>query len=193
STIDNGASYRVVSLDENTALSITILCEQYKWKSCIIIYQNDEYGYNGMKFLTQKFSTMNIKTLEKIKFDIKQQNFQIDFKNTLRDSSSRIVIVWTNEKSTITILEKALEDNLIGPYFVWILTTTVALYYFNQRQNKELIGILTVEPVKGDFIDVPINTTLLNEAYKIWKYYEPDTVPGEANVSSYGLFTFDAT
>ncbi|CAF3579027.1 unnamed protein product [Rotaria sp. Silwood1] len=136
---------------------------------------------------------MNIKTLEKIQFDIKQQNFQIDFKNTLLDSSSRIVIVWTNEKSTITILEKALEDKLIGPYFVWILTTTVALDYFNQRQKKELIGILTVEPVKGDFIDVPRNTTLLNEAYKIWKYYEPDTFPGEANVSSYGLFTFDAT
>ncbi|CAF4488151.1 unnamed protein product, partial [Rotaria sp. Silwood2] len=193
STIDNGAFYRVVPSDENTALSLTILFKQYKWKSCIIIYENDEYGYNGMKLLSQEFSAMNIKTLEKIKFDIKQQNFEIDFKKTLLDSSSRIVIVWANEKSAITILEKAIEENLIGPYFVWILTTTIALDYFNQRQKKELIGILTIEPVKGDFVDVSINATLLNQAYQIWKDYELDTFPGENNVSSYGLFTFDAT
>ncbi|CAF4470568.1 unnamed protein product, partial [Rotaria sp. Silwood2] len=168
STIDNGAFYRVVPSDENIALSPTILFKQYKWKSCIIIYENDEYGYNGMKSLSQEFSAMNIKTLEKIKFDIKQQNFEIDFKKTLLDSSSR-------------------------PYFVWILTTTIALDYFNQRQKKELIGILTIEPVKGDFVDVSINATLLNQAYQIWKDYELDTFPGENNVSSYGLFTFDAT
>ncbi|CAF4893579.1 unnamed protein product, partial [Rotaria sp. Silwood2] len=59
-----------------------------------------------------------------------------------------------------TILEKANEENLIGPYFVWILTTTIALDYFNKRQKKELIGILTIEPVKGDFVDVSINATL---------------------------------
>ncbi|CAF3283998.1 unnamed protein product [Rotaria sp. Silwood2] len=93
STIDNGAFYRVVPSDENIALSPTILFKQYKWKSCIIIYENDEYGYNGMKSLSQEFSAMNIKTLEKIKFDIKQQNFEIDFKKTLLDSSSRIIIV----------------------------------------------------------------------------------------------------
>lgn len=33
---------------------------------------------------------------------------------------------------------------------------------------------------------------LLKE-YEIWKQYESDTFPGYANVSSYALFSFDAT
>ena len=41
--------------------------------------------------------------------------------------------------------------------------------------------------------DAPMNTTLLNAAYDIWKQYESDTFPGYTNVSSYALFTFDAT
>lgn len=40
STIDTGAFYRVVPSAKNTALSTTILLQQYKWKSCNIIYQN---------------------------------------------------------------------------------------------------------------------------------------------------------
>ncbi|CAF4794372.1 unnamed protein product [Rotaria sp. Silwood1] len=193
STINNGAFFRVVPSDENTVLGMTILFQQYKWKSCIIIYQNDEYGYNGMQSLKQKFNEMNIKTREIIRFDMNSRNFQIDFTETLLNSSSRIVILWANEQSTITILNRALEENLVGPDFVWILTTTISLNNFNQRQKKELIGVLTLEPVKGDFVDQSINTTLLNQAYEIWKYYEPDTFPGDSNVSTYALYTFDAT
>ncbi|CAF1639133.1 unnamed protein product, partial [Didymodactylos carnosus] len=54
------------------------------------------------------------------------------------------------------------------------------------------IGVLTVEPVEGHLVDAPINTTLLNQAYDLWKYYDYDTFPGDTNVSSYALFTFDA-
>ena len=193
SNIDNGAFFRLVPSDENTASSIITLFQQYMWKSCIVIYQNDEYGYDGMKLLTQKFREMNIRHLDIIKFDMNQQTFQTDLNRTLFDSPSRVVIVWANEKSTITILNRALQEHLIGPDFVWILTTTVALNYFNQTQKKKLLGILTVEPVQGDFVDARVNRTLLNQAYEIWKSYEWDTFPGSGNVSSYALFTFDAT
>ena len=193
SNIDTGAFYRVISSDENTALGIKILFQQYKWKSSIIVYENDEYGYNGMQSLSQKFAEAHIKTFETIKFDINQQNFQIDYKKTLFDSLSRIVVVWANEKSTIAILHKALEDELIGDDFVWILTTKVSLGHFNERQQQKLIGILTIQPVQADFVDATMNTTLLNEAYEIWKSYDADTFPGDTNVSSYALFTFDAT
>jgi hypothetical protein len=170
-----------------------ILFQQYKWKSCTIIYQKDEYGYNSMKLLRQKFSEMHIKTSKIIKFDMNQQNFGINFKETLLKGLSRIIIVWANEKSTIKIINKALEENLFGSNFMWILTTTIPLDHFNQKNKKHLIGILTIEPDKRDFVDVPVNTTLLNQAYQIWKYYDFDTFPGDTNVSSYALFTFDAT
>ncbi|CAF3065898.1 unnamed protein product [Rotaria sp. Silwood2] len=193
STIDNGAFYRVVPSDENTVLSITILFQQYKWKSSIIIYQNDEFGINGMQLLKQKFSDMSITTREIIKFDMNEQNFQIDFQQTLVNSLSRIVILWADRKTTTTILKKAFDENLLGSDFLWILTTTISLDHFNQRQKQALVGILTIEPVKGNYVNQSINTTLLNEAYKIWKYYQPDTFPGDENVNSYALYTFDAT
>ncbi|CAF1565261.1 unnamed protein product, partial [Adineta steineri] len=189
STIDTGAFYRVSPSDEKTVLGIKILFQQYKWKSCIIVYQNDEFGYNGMHLLSQKLSEMHIKTFETIKFDINQQNFQIDFKKILLHSLSRIVIVWANEILTTTILNKAVNDNLIDQDFLWILTRAVALESFNSRQQQKLIGILTIQPVQEDFI----NTTLLNDAYNIWKFYESDTFPGDTNVSIYALYTFDAT
>lgn len=193
SNIDTGAFYRVISSDENTALGIKILFQQYKWKSCIIVYENEEYGYNGMQLLSKKFSEAHIKTFETIKFDMNQQNFQIDFKKTLLNSLTRIVIVWANEKSTAAILNKAFEDELIGDDFLWILTTTVSLEYFQESQQKKLIGILIIQPVQADYVDATMNKTLLNEAYDLWRSYDADTFPGEANVSSYALFTFDAT
>lgn len=193
SNIDNGAFFRVVPSDENAASSIIALFRQYAWKSCIVIYQNDEYGYDGMKLLTQKFREMNIRYLDIIKFDMSQQTFYVDLKRMLLDNPSRIIIVWANENSTITILNRALQESLIGSDFVWILMTNVALNTFNQIQKKKLIGILTIEPVQGDFVDARINRTLLDQAYEIWKSYEEDSFPGSANVSSYALFTFDAT
>ena len=193
STIDTGGFYRVVPSDESTVSGIVLLFQRFKWKSSIIIHQNDEYGYSGTQLSKQQFSEMNIRTMDVIKFDMKEQSFQIDLKKSLLNSLSRVVVVWANEKSTVAILKKALEDNLLGSGFVWILTTTVSMDYFDQKQKQQLIGILTIEPVKGDFVDQSINTTLLNEAYRLWQYYQPDTFPGDANVSSYALFTFDAT
>ncbi|CAF3907163.1 unnamed protein product, partial [Rotaria sp. Silwood1] len=193
STIDNGAFYHIIPSDENIVIGIAVLFQQYTWKSCIIIYQNDDYGYSGMKLLSQKFSELNIKISEKIKFDIHQQNFEIDFKKTLLDNFSRIVIVWATATSTKTILNMSIQEKLIGPSFVWLLSTTVALDDFDLRQKQELIGILTVESVEADSVDVPRNITLLKKAYEIWKYYESETFPGETNVNSNAMFAFDAT
>ena len=193
STIDTGGFYRVVPSDDSTVSGIVLLFQRFKWKSSIIIYQNDEYGYSGTQLSKQKFGEMRIRTMDVIKFDMKEQRFQRDLKNTLLNSLSRIVIVWADEKSTVTILKKAPEDNLLGLGFVWILTTAVSLDHFDQKQKQQLIGILTIEPVKGDLVDQSINTSLLNEAYRIWRYYELDTFPGDAHVDSYALFTFDAT
>lgn len=193
SAIDNGAFFRVVPSDENTVLSLAILFQQYKWKSSVIIYQNDEYGINGMQLLKEKFGEVGIKTRETIKFHMNEQIFQINLQQTLVNSLSRIVILWADTKSTITILKQAFEENLLGPDFLWILTTTIPLDDFNQRQRQALVGVLSVEPIIGGYVDQPINTTLLNQAYEIWKYYQPDTFPSDGNVNSYALYAFDAT
>lgn len=193
STIDTGSFHRLVASDESTISGIALLFQRFKWKSSIIIHQNDEYGYSSAQLSKQKFGEMSIRTRDVIKFDMKKQSFLVDLKKTLLNSFSRIVIVWADEKSTVTILKKALEENLLGLDFVWILTTAVPLDLFDQKQKQQLIGIHTIEPVKGDLVDQSINTTLLNEACRIWQYYQPDTFPGDARIDTYALFTFDAT
>ncbi|CAF1579577.1 unnamed protein product, partial [Adineta ricciae] len=193
STIDSQAFFRVVPSDENTALGITLLFERYKWKSSIIMHQNDEFGNDGMESLKQQFSEADIRTRETIRLGMNVTDYQIDWVQILKASYSRIVVLWANEQLTTMVLKQAMEEDLLGSDFVWILTTNMPLTSFTLRERQKLIGILTIEPMRADAIEQPINTTLLNQAYDIWKHYQPETFPGNGNVSDFALFTFDAT
>ena len=193
SAIGNGAFYRVVPSDENTAVGIALLFQRYEWKSSIIIYQNDEYGTDGMQSLKEKFSEIGINTRETIRLEMNKNDSQTNWSKILRNSVSRIVILWADASLTTTLLTRAMDENLLGPDFVWILITSISLDYFSRRQKQQLIGILNIEPVRADGVDQPINTSLLNEAYRVWKQFQPETFPDDNNVNIYALFTFDAT
>ena len=189
STIDNRSFYRISPSDENLVLAFKVLFEQTKWKSCLIIYENDEFGYNGMQLLSQQLTQIKIQIFQMIKFDRYQRTFQIDFEKSLRSSLSRIVIVWANEISTIEILQKALESNFLGEDFVWILTTRIPIEYFNSTEQDKLIGLLTIESFQSNS-----NQILLNELYQLWKTYEIESCPSTIDeISIYALYTFDAT
>ena len=177
------AFYRVVPSDKNTAVGIALLFQRYKWTSSIIIHQNDEYGNDGMQSLKEKFSELGIKTRETIRHDMNKNESLVDWPDILRNSLSRVVVLWTDARLTTAILTRAMEENLLGPDYVWILTTTVSLNDFKQQQK--LIGVLSVEPVRPDGTEQLINTTLLNGAYRLWKQYEPETFQDDSNVDSY--------
>ncbi|CAF4323413.1 unnamed protein product, partial [Adineta steineri] len=128
-----------------------------------------------------------------IVFDIATLQIQGDLNNLLTNSPSRIVILWTTEIYKPIVLQSALNSNFVGPKFTWILSTTISLTNFNRIHYPNLIGMITVEPVTGSVVGAPINSTLLNAAYDIWKQYEPETFPASLKVSPYALFAFDAT
>ncbi|CAF5136319.1 unnamed protein product, partial [Rotaria sp. Silwood1] len=69
----------------------------------------------------------------------------------------------------------------------------VSLNSSNETFHRKTIGMLTVEPISGNFVHASINTTLLNAAYNIWKQYEPETFPKSGKVDDFALFAFDAT
>ncbi|CAF4414600.1 unnamed protein product, partial [Adineta steineri] len=48
--------YRTVPSDNTTALAMAQLFIRFNWTSCIIIYQNDEYGTGGVQAITDIFS-----------------------------------------------------------------------------------------------------------------------------------------
>ena len=85
--------YRTVPSDSAAALAITKLFIKYNWTSCIIIFQNDEYGTGGTDVLNEAFDKNNITVVDTLLFNIYTRKFRGDLKDTLVSSSTRIVIV----------------------------------------------------------------------------------------------------
>ncbi|CAF4585487.1 unnamed protein product [Rotaria sp. Silwood1] len=185
--------YRTVPSDKVAAMAIAQLFTRFNWTSCIIVYQNDEYGSGGLKALSETFKNNGVIVTQMIVFDITTFTFQSDLKSSFLSSSSRIVLLWAEANYTSVILQYALQYEIVGPRFTWILSSNVPLSSFNQSFNQNLVGILTIEPTTGDIVNEPINTTLLNAAYNIWQQYEPESFPGPTKVNYYALFAFDAT
>ncbi|UJR16836.1 hypothetical protein I4U23_003735 [Adineta vaga] len=185
--------YRLVPSDNIAAVTIAELFLQYDWTSCIIIHQNDVFGSNGAKSIHDEFNRRKLLITKTIQFDINTYEIKDDFKSVLTLSSTRIVIVWAETAYTNLIVQKALNESLLGPQFLWILSAPISLDYFNKTFYENLNGLLLMEPVVGNIVNAPINETLLKSAYDIWQTYEPDTFPGSQNVNYYALFAFDAT
>ncbi|CAF4343030.1 unnamed protein product [Adineta steineri] len=166
---------------------------RFNWTSCIIIYQNDEYGTGGVQAITDIFSNQKLIVSQMIMFDIVTRTIRGDLKSLLKNSSIRVIILWMDSAYSSVFIQHALDLDLLGPQFTWILTTPISLDSFNSTSYTKLSGMITVEPVPGGAVNAPINTTLLNAAYNIWQQYEPQTFPGANNVDFYAIFAFDAT
>ncbi|CAF1007458.1 unnamed protein product [Adineta ricciae] len=189
----NPSFYRTLPADTAAALAIAKLFDLYNWTSCIIIYQNDAFGLGGTKAISDTFEKNNLTVAEMIVFDTMTRSIKGDLRALLMSSSTRLVILWADSGYSATILELALRADVLGPQFMWILSTNIPLNSFLPTWREQLSGMLTLEPVVGDLAYGLINKTLLNEAYEIWKTYEPGSFPESKNVDYYALFAFDAT
>ncbi|CAF3703099.1 unnamed protein product [Rotaria sordida] len=126
-------------------------------------------------------------------FDISILNIRGDLKSLLTNAATRIVVLWAEPIYRFLILQKALDSNVVDPYFTWILSGSVPLNSLNETFYQNLIGMFLIEPAVESVVNAPINATLLNAAYSIWQQYEPESFPGSMNVDNYALFVFDAT
>ncbi|CAF0786310.1 unnamed protein product [Adineta ricciae] len=186
--------YRTVPSDDTTAMVIAELFLQYNWTNCIVVYQNDPFGIDGVDRLSAVFVSHGLQIGRLIEFDISTNEIQGNLKDYLMNSPTRIVLVWADESSTSYIIQIALNHNVLGPKFLWILTSTFPLTSFHQNSYENLIGIITIELVTGNILDELINSTLLNSAYDIWKQNEPETFPlSMQKINPHALFAFDAT
>ncbi|CAF0884969.1 unnamed protein product [Didymodactylos carnosus] len=191
----NEAFYRLPPSDRVAAFAIAKLFQNFNWSSCTLIIENDDYGYGGLKVLQEEFSRTSIKIKNRLIFDRTTQRFasKKHLSETLLGSPSRIILVWANQNTTYCILKYALDADVTSPYFVWLLTNNVPMNLFTDQEQRKLIGILTIEPVVASVVGASSNKELLDKAYLIWQENDNLTFPGEMDVSSYALFTFDAT
>lgn len=187
------AFYRTVTSDSAATVALVKFFQRYNWTSSIIIYQNDPFGTCGAEAIQSIFDRNGILVQKMIVFDITVSSIRGNLKDLLLQSGSRIVILWADVTSTPKILEQALDADVLGPHFTWILGSRVSLNLFHPTHYENFIGMFTLEPVVPHPMHTPINTTLLEAAYQIWQEYEPETFPGPASVDPYALFAFDAT
>ncbi|CAF1381720.1 unnamed protein product [Adineta steineri] len=187
------AFYRTVPSDNAAAVAIAELFSRFNWTSCIVIYQNDAFGSGGAKVISEVFNNNGLVVSSTIIFDIATLRIRGNLKTYLASSSTRIILLWADPIYTPLILQNAIDSDVVGPQFTWILSSSVPLGSFNQTFNDKLIGMFIIEPVIGSVVNAPINITLLNTAYSIWQQYEPESFPGPTNVNYYAYFAFDAT
>ena len=187
------AFYRTVPSDAAAALAITKLFERYKWTSSILIYQNDAFGSAGAKVIGEAFELSGMTIADMIVFDIATQAIRGNLTSRLLKSATRVIVLWADPTFTANILQEAVSKNLLGPRYLWILSSGIRLNSFNESLAHALIGMVSVEPVSSGQIDAPINETLLYEACTIWETKERASFPGCNRVNPYALFTFDAT
>ena len=187
------AFYRTVPSDNVTATAMAELFVRFNWTSCVIIHQNDAFGNGGAKVISQTFASRALVVNGIMQFDIATQSIQGNLKYFLITSATRIVVVWVESRYTPIILQTALDADVVAPHFLWLFSSKVLLDRFNATFSQKLIGLLTIEPVTGNMVGAPINTTLFDAALKIWQEYEPASVPRSNQVDYYASFAFDAT
>lgn len=187
------AFYRMVPSDSAAAEAIARLLVRYNWTSCIIIYQNDAFGTNGANAIKDALTSIDLEVATMVVFNTETRNFEGNLSSSLVGSSSRIVVLWATSTFTSVIIQMALDANVLGPKFTWILSSSIPLSSFDKKFSQQLVGMLTVEPAAASTVGAPINTTLLNAACNVWQQYESETFPGLANINNYALFAFDAT
>ena len=189
----NPGFYRTISSDNTAALALAQLFVRYNWTSCFIIYQNDAFGSGGADIITNLFNQYNLTIVDSIVFDLTTNRTREDLSNILMSSSVRIVILWALPQYASIVIQNALNNSLIGVGFTWICSTDIPLNNFDEQWNEKLIGLLSIEAVVANAVNGSINKTLLNDAYQIWKEYQPLTFPQSDQVDPYALFAFDAT
>ena len=186
------AFYRTVPSDNTAALAIAHLFIRFDWVSCVVIHQSDAFGINGAKAISDTFHRHNLTVTQTISFDIETRRIQGDLQQLLTSSPTRLVILWAQEDLAMLVIQNALDVDVLGPHFTWILSTNIALASFDQTWHPKLVGMLVVQPVVGSAVGALTNASLLTKAYRIWQKYEPDSFPGPDKVHPYALFAFDA-
>jgi ABC-type branched-subunit amino acid transport system substrate-binding protein len=116
--------YRTVSSDLLLARTIVQQFEQFKWKTCTMIFAKNDYGYGGVRILSEGYHD-NITIKAQLSFD--GEKFHADLKQTLDKSQSRIVLVWADQEETTNIIKQAFKEGLIGQQYVWMTTNKVII------------------------------------------------------------------
>lgn len=128
--------YRIAPPDQFLARAIVQFFELFSWKTCTFIIGNDDFGYGGLKILSEDYHS-NITLRGKIMFNPQHDKFHVNLAQTIERSWSRIILVWANQSACSRIIQHALDANLLGGQYIWILTAQVNMKSSELEQNHK--------------------------------------------------------
>lgn len=131
--------YRMVPSDVLLAKAIIQLFKYFSWTTCTMIIGKDDYGYGGLKILSETYHS-DLSIEDRLIFDPRLDTFHADLKQTLEKSRSRIVLVWANDSSCTTIIQHALNATLLSGAYVWIMTDKVNSRIFLFQTSIHLLS-----------------------------------------------------
>lgn len=126
--------YRIAPADHFLALAVVQFFKLFSWKTCTLIIGNDDFGYGGLKILSEDYHS-NITVREKVMFDPQHDKFHVNLAQTIERSWSRIILVWANQSACSRIIQHALDTNLLGGQYIWILTAQVTRKFSEAEQS----------------------------------------------------------
>lgn len=118
--------YRTVSSDAYLAEAIVRLFEKFKWHTCTMIIEKDDYGHDGVRLLLERYHR-NISVVERILFDTRSNKFHGNLSMVLDRSPSRIVLIWASGSGSTSIIRHAIHHGFIPGERVWLTTNKVGL------------------------------------------------------------------
>ena len=142
--------YRTVPTDALLVKAIVQLFKFFSWTKCSLVFENDDYGYGGLKMLSETYySQLFIE--QRVIYDSKLGVFYANLSETLQNSRSRIILVWANSKSTTSIIRHALDQNLLSGPFVWLMTSEVRQRLISTHFCSSLTFDLTAHRLRSEY------------------------------------------
>lgn len=118
--------YRIAPSDILLAEAIVQLFENFSWTTCTMIFGKDDYGYGGLKILSEVYHT-KVSIKQRLIFNPQLDQFHADLKQTVAKSRSRIILVWADRILSTRIIQHALDAKLFDESYVWLMTDKVNL------------------------------------------------------------------
>eukprot|EP01018_Ginkgo_biloba_P007457 Gb_18838 [translate_table: standard] len=180
---------RLAHSDAMQMQAIASLVGYFGWKEVVAIYQDDNYGINGISALSDALQSFRIKIIYKAALAPGMNSSALrSFLAQLGDLESRVFIVHTPSQVGISIFSEANDLGLVTDEFVWIATEWLSSYLNTEKVNSDTFK--SIQGVIGTHLFVPESEEYKKFKHK-WDQRYGNLQRHESEISVFGLYAYD--
>lgn len=176
---------RTAPSDSSQMIVISDIIDLYGWKEIIAVFEDTDYGRNGViglgDELVKKMSTISYKLPLSPQYNLGEIS---DVLNMSKSFGPRVYVVHISPDPKLRFFEIAKKLDMISADYVWIatdwLTSTLDSLPSDKNSLHSIQGVVTLRP--------RIPTTLKKKAFfSRWRKVQP-----YSRLTAYGLYAYDS-